>query len=228
MGVLTIDCGQQERPTGKEENLAVETAVTSDPELIRRMLAGDERAFEAFFNAYFPRVYRFALPRLNGDVDATREVVQATLEKAIRKLEGFRGESGLFTWICQICRNEIVDYIRATRRMRHVVLIDDEPELRAVIESLEAPEEFDLAKSYGRAEAARIVRVVLDRLPSSYGDALEWKYIEGQSVEDIGKRLGIGTIAAQSLLARARRAFREGLESVFGADVSDVASGLGT
>ena len=167
-------------------------------------------------------------PRLNGDVDATREIVQITLEKAIRKLGTFRGESGLFTWICQICRNEIVDHIRAERRMRHVVLIDDQPELRAAVESIEAPEEFDLVKSYGRAESARLVRVVLDRLPASYGDALEWKYIEGQSVETIGERLGIGTTAAQSLLARARRAFREGLESVFGADAADVASGLGT
>jgi RNA polymerase sigma-70 factor (ECF subfamily) len=206
----------------------MEPAVTSDPQLIRRMLAGDERAFEAFFNAYFPRLYRFALPRLNGDVDATREIVQHTLGKAIRKLESFRGESGLFTWICQICRNEIVDYIRAERRMRHVVLIDDQPELRAAVESIEAPEEFDLVKGYGREEAARLVRVVLDRLPASYGDALEWKYIEGESVEIIGERLGIGTTAAQSLLARARRAFRESLESVFGADAADVAAGLGT
>ncbi|HKX98984.1 MAG TPA: RNA polymerase sigma factor [Steroidobacteraceae bacterium] len=206
----------------------MEPAVTSDPQLIRRMLAGDERAFEAFFNAYFPRLYRFALPRLNGDVDATREIVQSTLGKAIRKLESFRGESGLFTWICQICRNEIVDYIRAERRMRHVVLIDDQPELRAAVESIEAPDEFDLVKGYGREEAARLVRVVLDRLPASYGDALEWKYIEGETVETIGERLGIGTTAAQSLLARARRAFRESLESVFGADAADVASGLGT
>jgi RNA polymerase sigma-70 factor (ECF subfamily) len=206
----------------------MEPAVTSDPQLIRRMLAGDERAFEAFFNAYFPRLYRFALPRLNGDVDATREIVQNTLGKAIRKLESFRGESGLFTWICQICRNEIVDYIRAERRMRHVVLIDDQPELRAAVESIEAPEEFDLVKGYGREEAARLVRVVLDRLPASYGDALEWKYIEGESVEIIGERLGIGTTAAQSLLARARRAFRESLESVFGADAADLAAGLGT
>ena len=202
--------------------------VTSDPLLIRRMLAGDERAFETFFNGYFPRVYRFALPRLNGDADATKAIVQSTLEKAIRRLETFRGESGLFTWVCQICRNEIVDHIRAERRMRHVVLIDDQPELRAAVESLEAPDEFDVVKSYGRAESARLVRIVLDRLPSGYGDALEWKYIEGESVETIGERLGIGTTAAQSLLARARRAFRESLESVFGADAADVASGLGT
>lgn len=206
----------------------MEPAATSDPQLIRRMLAGDERAFDAFFNAYFPRLYRFALPRLNGDVDATREIVQVTLGKAIRKLETFRGESGLFTWICQICRNEIVDHIRARRRMRHVVLIDDRPELRAAVEAIEAPEEFDLVRSYGRDEAARLVRVVLDRLPANYGDALEWKYVEGHSVETIGERLGIGTTAAQSLLARARRAFRESLEGVFGADAADIAAGLGT
>jgi RNA polymerase sigma-70 factor (ECF subfamily) len=211
-----------------DKTRAMDPEVTSDPLLIQRMLAGDERAFETFFNGYFPRIYRFALPRLNGDADATRAIVQSTLEKAIRRLETFRGESGLFTWVCQICRNEIVDHIRAERRMRHVVLIDDQPELRAAVESLEAPDEFDVVKSYGRAESARLVRVVLDRLPSGYGDALEWKYIEGESVETIGERLGIGTTAAQSLLARARRAFRESLESVFGADAADVASGLGT
>jgi RNA polymerase sigma-70 factor (ECF subfamily) len=68
---------------------------------------------------------------------------------------------------------------------------------------------------------------VLDRLPANYGDALEWKYLEGDSVESIGRRLGIGTTAAQSLLARARIAFREGLEAVFGAEAADIASTLG-
>ena len=95
------------------------------------------------------------------------------------------------------------------------------------VESIEAPEEFDLVRSYGRDEAARLVRAVLDRLPANYGDALEWKYLEGHSVEAIGQRLGIGTTAAQSLLARARIAFREGLESVFGAEAADVAASLG-
>jgi RNA polymerase sigma-70 factor (ECF subfamily) len=205
----------------------MEQPLADDQQLIGRMLAGDERAFEAFFNAYFGRVYRFALPRLNGDVEATQEVVQSTLSKAIRKIADFRGESGLFTWICQICRHEVVDHIRARRRSRHVVLIDDQPELRMAIESVEAPEEYDLVKSYGRAEVGRLVRTVLDRLPASYGDALEWKYIEGHSVEVIGERLGIGTTAAQSLLARARIAFREALEKVFGAEAGDIAASLG-
>jgi RNA polymerase sigma-70 factor, ECF subfamily len=201
--------------------------MSGDAELIRGMLAGDERAFEAFFDAYFARVYRFALPRLNGDVEAARDVVQATLAKAMRGLAGFRGESGMFTWICGICRNEVVEFLRARKRGGNLTLIDDHPELRAAVESIEAPEEYDLVRSYGREETARLVRVVLDRLPAGYGDALEWKYLEGDSVESIGRRLGIGTIAAQSLLARARAAFRESLESVFGAEAADIAAGLG-
>lgn len=205
----------------------VDQALADDKQLIRRLLAGDEQAFEAFFNAYFARVYRFALPRLNGDTEAAQEVVLSALTKAMRSLSDFRGESALFTWICQICRNEVVDHIRARRRSRHVVLIDDQPELRQAIESIEAPEEYDLVKNYGRSETGRLVRVVLDRLPNAYGDALEWKYIEGESVEAIGERLGIGTTAAQSLLARARIAFREALEKVFGAEAADIASSLG-
>jgi len=202
--------------------------MSEEKQLIQRMLGGDEQAFEAFFNAYFPRVYRFALPRLNGDVEAAREVVQAALAKAMRRIGDFRGESALFTWICQICRREAVDYIRSRRRhVKHLVLIDDRPELRSAIEAIEAPEDYDLVRQYGRAEVGRLVRVVLDRLPSNYGDALEWKYMEGSSVEEIGERLGIGTIAAQSLLARARIAFREALEQVFGAEAADIAASLG-
>jgi RNA polymerase sigma-70 factor (ECF subfamily) len=191
--------------------------------LVRRMLAGEERAFTAFFDGYFARLYRFALPRLNSDAQAAREVVQATLTKAMRRLADFRGEAALFTWLCQICRREVVDYLRAHKRYsERVVLIEDSAELRAAIESIEAPEEFDVARSYGRDELGRMVRSVLDRLPPRYGDALEWKYVEGRSVEEIGALLGIGHTAAQSLLARAREAFRQALETVFGAAARDI------
>jgi RNA polymerase sigma-70 factor (ECF subfamily) len=74
----------------------------------------------------------------------------------------------------------------------------------------------------------RLVHAVLDRLPNRYGEALEWKYVEGRSVEEIGDRLGIGHTAAQSLLARARVAFRDGLEAVFGASAADVLASLET
>jgi RNA polymerase sigma-70 factor, ECF subfamily len=207
--------------------LSVDRPLADESELIRRMLAGEQRAFDAFFDGHFGRLFRFALPRLGGDAEATREVVQATLGKAMRKLAHYRGEAALFTWLCQICRREVVDHLRAhLRHADRIVLIDDQPDLRAAIESIAAPEEYDLVKTHGRAEVGRLVQTVLDRLPSRYGDALEWKYVEGHSVEEIGQRLGIGHAAAQSLLARARTAFRDALESVFGAAAADIAASL--
>jgi RNA polymerase sigma-70 factor (ECF subfamily) len=191
------------------------------------MLSGDESAFSAFFESYFARLYRFALPRLNGDVEAAQEVVQAVLGKAMRKLASFRGEAAMFTWLCQICRREVVDYLRAHRRhAARIVLIDDQPHLRDAIEAIEAPEEFDLIKSSSKSELGRLVQAVLDRLPARYADALEWKYVEGLSVEEIAQRLGMGQIAVQSMLARARISFREALEQVFGAKAEHIVAGL--
>ena len=152
-------------------------------------------------------------------------MVQASLGKAMRKLASFRGEAALFTWLCQICRREIADHVRTQQRhAQRVVLMDDRPEVRAAVEALEAPEEYDLVRNCGRAEVGQLVKSVLDRLPARYGDALEWKYVEGRSVEEIGTQLGIGHTAAQSLLARARIAFREALEQVFGAAADDIAT----
>jgi RNA polymerase sigma-70 factor (ECF subfamily) len=195
----------------------------TDRELVQGMLAGQESAFQQFFATYFPRIYRFALPRVNRDVEACKEVVQATLTKAVRNLAGFRGEAALFSWLCQICRRQIVDYLRAGQRQsERIVLIEDSPELRAALESVEAPMEDEPQNQYGAAETRQLVQSVLDRLPSRYGDVLEWKYVEGCSVEEIAARLGVGQIAAQSLLARSRNAFSEAVETVFGSTADEV------
>ncbi len=187
------------------------------------MLAGEQDAFTAFFESHFPRVFRFALPRLGGDEDLAKDVVQRTMIKAMRKLSQFRGDAALFTWTCQICRREIADQLRSSRRgSARVILIEDSDEVRAALDSVAAPAGDDPLRRCDRAELTRMIHSILDRLPGRYGDALEWKYIEGQSVEEIGARLGIGQTAAQSLLARARVAFREGLEAVFGASAVDV------
>lgn len=201
--------------------------LTESADLVPAMLQGDERAFTRFFDSYFPRVYRFALPRLNGDAEAAADVVQATLVKAMRKLADFRGEASLFTWVCQICRHEVVDYLRREgRHSNRVVLMDDSPEVRAAVDAIAGPEMLEPVQQYSQAEVRRLVRSVLDRLPPRYGDALEMKYVEGLSVEDIAARMGLGATAVQSLLARARVAFRDALESVFGAAATDVLAGL--
>jgi len=198
-----------------------------DRQLVQAMLAGDERAFREFFEIFFPRVYRFALPRVRRNEDVAKDVVQATLIKAMRKLGDWRGEASLFTWLCQICRREVADHVRSQQRhASKVVLIEDSEEVRAALETIEAPAADDPLRRANGAELKRLVHAVLDRLPHRYGEALELKYVEGHSVEEIGERLGIGQTAAQSLLARARVAFREGLEAVFGASAADVLASL--
>lgn len=181
-----------------------------DKQLAKRLLAGDQKTFDRFFDDNFARLYRFALARLNGDIDAAQEVAQVTMTRAIRKLSTYRAEAAMFTWLCAICRNEMSDWLRKQGRYReHIVLTEDFPEVQAVVDSFATPIEESPEANYQRLEAARLIQVALDRLPPKYGDVLEWKYVEGHTVKEIAVRLEIGQEAAQSLIARAKRAFAE-------------------
>ncbi len=181
-----------------------------DKRLVKQLLAGDQRAFDRFFEENFARLYRFAIARLSDDPEGAREVVQITLTRAARKLDTFRAESALFTWLCAICRNEVSDWLRRQGRYRdHIVLVEDFPEVQAAVDSFQAPLEDSPERHYERVEAMRLIQVALDRLPAKYGDVLEWKYVEGHSVKEISAKLDIGAEATQSLLARAKRAFAD-------------------
>jgi len=181
-----------------------------DKKLVKRLLAGDERAFSQFFDDNFSRLYRFALTRLSNDPESTREIVQSVLSKSLQKIHTYRAESALFTWLCVICRNEIIDWARKNECYRkNIVLTEDLPEIRAVVESLVAPTGTDPTRLYEKHEVCRLIQVALDTLPPKYGDALEWKYIEGHSVKEIAARMNLSPQAAQSLLARAKISFRE-------------------
>jgi len=102
----------------------VKDTETADLELVKRMLSGSDEAFTEFFEGQFPRLYRFALVRLNRDADAAEEVVQSVMCRAISKLESYRGEAMLFTWLCTFCRHEISDW----RRRSGMPLSDTLPE----------------------------------------------------------------------------------------------------
>ena len=106
-----------------------------DPQLVQRMRSGDERAFDEFFDAYFPRLFHFAVRRL-GNEDAAEDVVQAALIIATRKIGTWRGEAALFTWLCTICRHELSAYWARTGRQPVTLPLDDHPDIRAQIESL--------------------------------------------------------------------------------------------
>jgi RNA polymerase sigma-70 factor (ECF subfamily) len=181
----------------------------SDLDLARRVLAGDETASDAFFADYFPRLYRFARIRLGGDDTAAEEVVQVTLIRAVRKLHTYRGEAALFTWLCTLCRREIGAWARRKGRAAEVSLADDLPAVQAMLAAASALAQPDPEIEARRRELSHLVQLTLDQLPGRYGQVLEWKYVQELSVGDISGRLGIGYKAAESLLTRARQAFRD-------------------
>jgi RNA polymerase sigma-70 factor (ECF subfamily) len=171
------------------------------------MLAGDEAAFARFAEEYLPVLHRFARRHLE-DPEAAREIVQATACKVIAKLATFRGESGLSTWMCACCRNEIAAHFRRRSRRPAEVELTDETAASGAWPGSGGPPgpEQELL----RRERADLVHAALDALPPRYGRVLEWKYLEQVPVEEIAARLGVGPKAAESLLSRARESFRGG------------------
>lgn len=175
------------------------TVVEEERNLVSRMRAGDEEAFRTFADHYVPALYRFAAARLNNQHELTGEVVQTTLLKFIEKLETFRGEAALFTWLCAFCRNEIAGHFRRQNPARNAGNV----EMMDIVATSPDPEAALLANETGNR-----VHDVLDHLPPQYASVLEWKYAEGLSVREIAGRLRVGEKAAESLLTRARTAFR--------------------
>src|SRR5687768_1311940 len=176
------------------------------------MLGGDEAAFDEFFADYFPRLFRFAVLRLR-DQDTAEDLVQNSLIAAVRHVGSWRGEATLFTWLCTICRREISAWEKRTSRRVTVSIAEDDRGLRAALESIGAAADAPDTE-LARADTGRIVQLALDHLPPRYSRALEWKYLEDLSVNDIAGRLQCTPKAAESLLTRARNAFRDAFAAV--------------
>jgi RNA polymerase sigma-70 factor (ECF subfamily) len=185
-----------------------------DRQLIERLRAGDESGFKAFFDEYFDRLYRFAMSRTRGDADLSQEAAQRTLCRAVRRLDSFRGEAALFTWLAQICRNELADMAEIARRdAGRTVSLDADERVRERIESEVADPSADPSAAPEAEDTSRLIREVLDSLPGRYGEVLEWKYLDELSVEQIATRLRSSFESAQSTLQRARVSLRSALLS---------------
>lgn len=197
-------------PTATSSIRASETipvqATEEERELVRKMIAGDEAAFDAFANHYIPALHRFAGSKLRGDPELTRDVVQSTICKVIDKLDTYRGEAALFVWLCRCCLNEIAGHYRRQKSRPTLVEADDETfEWTYPNASSSAP---DPEQTLLGNETGQLVHLALDHLPPRYAAVLEWKYLEDASVNEIAERLQVGSKAAESVLTRARKAFR--------------------
>ncbi len=189
--------------------------VVKDRSLAAKVAAGDQAAFDAFFKEYFPRLFRFTLTRVDNNEELAEEIVQRTMCIVVRKMGSFRGEALLFTWLCQICRNETNAVFRQRKiEMREDVPIEDHPGVQAALESV-AADDGRPESAMRREEIANFVRVTLEHLPSKYAQALELKYVQGYSVKEIATSLNVGEKAAESILTRSRVAFKERFKAIW-------------
>lgn len=177
----------------------------------RRALKGDADAVRAFADAVLEPLYRFCLYRVGRNTHLCEEVVQETLVRALRDLERYdptRSGGNVFPWLTGLARNEISRVLNRERGMISLeslwARMDQELlDLYARLESEPLGEDVLV-----REETRELVNATMSQLPDHYRQALEAKYVDGQSVRDLAELWHTTEKAAESQLTRARKAFK--------------------
>jgi len=170
--------------------------------LRQAVLAGDERAWRTWYDESFAGLHAYVLWRCAGLRDFADEVVQETWLTAVRRIRDFDPERGSFaSWLhgiaAHLLRNHFRREVRRNgRHGRHGRLAARPAETAAA--------EADLQR---REEAGRVARA-LAALPDRYEAVLRAKYLDGRSVQEIAAAWDETPKAVESLLTRARQAFR--------------------
>jgi RNA polymerase sigma-70 factor, ECF subfamily len=173
----------QERPDEVRER-AVRDAV----------LAGDRAAWRSWYDAHFDPLAAYARWRCGGLNDLADDVIQETWLTAVRRLRSFDPSKGTFgAWLCGIASNAARNALRSRKRRRETPLVAD----RA------APD----------GQTPERVAAALAALPEHYEAVLRAKYLDRRTVDEIAADRGESAKAVESLLTRARQAFREAYES---------------
>ena len=170
----------------------------SDNELIRLVLAGDSAGARDMYDAHVDRVYRLCF-RMAGEDHLAQDFTQETFVRAFTKLESFRGESSLGTWICAIATSVTLNGLRKVKRLR-----ERETDLH---------DELLPSASAGRVEPdlRRRLERAIDGLPEGYRTVFIMHDLEGFTHEEIGVALGVQSGTSKSQLFRARARLREEL-----------------
>jgi RNA polymerase sigma-70 factor (ECF subfamily) len=174
--------------------------MTDDPEVWREralrdaVLAGDAAAWGRWLGEAFAPVADYVRWRCGGLADLADDAVQETWLVAARRLGSFDPARARFAaWVCGIAGNVVRNHLRARTRHR-----------RRTRPLAEAP-----AASVPDADRAERVALALARLSDRHERALRAKYLARMSVAEIAADWGETEKAVESLLTRARQAFRE-------------------
>ena len=164
------------------------------------VLAGDEIAWQTWYDETFPGLYAFVRWRCADLNDWADDIVQETWLTAIRRIRAFDPDQASFAdWLRGIAAN----LLRNQLRKRHSA-----PSLNGRPAALARADRTvpDERRNRDRAEQ---IALALSRLPERYEAALRAKYLDQQSVAQMADAWNETPKAVESLLTRAREAFRQ-------------------
>ena len=172
---------------------------TDDRALVERVRGGDLAAFEELYRAHAGRLYSVAYRMLGNQADA-EDLLQDIFLAAHRKLDSFRGESALGTWLYRLATNLCLDHLRsrAARTNQLTDALDDEPAAAD-------------AGSRGLADRT-VTRMDLERalaqLPDGCRAAFVLHDVEGLEHREVAEALGIAEGTSKSQVHKARLRLR--------------------
>ena len=171
---------------------------------------------EQVFRDYGPRVYNLARRMLGNDADA-EDVTQDVLLQVVRKLDTFRGESEVMTWLHRVTVNAALAHRRKrARREEHEVhdplnkFLEDGHHAHSVGPWSVTPDRVAESR-----ETTALIERAIDRLPELYRDVYVLADVEGLPNATIGDMLGLSLPAVKSRLHRGRLLMRDALAPHF-------------
>ena len=194
-------------------------AIADDAELVRRAIARDGAAFRTIMTRNNRRLYRVARGILRNDSEA-EDVVQEAYVKAFARLDQFRGDSGLTTWLTRITINEALQRLRRERAASELGLSEPQRTGAQIIKFPESASD-DPERTMAQREILQLVERATDDLPDSFRIVFMARVIEGMSVEETAELLDLQPETVKTRLHRARQLVRKQLESQIGPVLMD-------
>jgi RNA polymerase sigma-70 factor (ECF subfamily) len=174
----------------------------SDRELVDQILAGSGDHFDMLYEAYFPRVYRFALKRLR-DTGEAEDVTQEVFMTLLSALSSYKGDSALIVWIFGITRNKVNRRFRGLRPRFESIEGGEAAEVAA--EAAPTDDTVDARRMLGRCEEA-----IENDLTPLQRHIFQLKHLRQQPIRAIAEALGKSEDAIKANLYRMRRSIAEG------------------
>jgi RNA polymerase sigma-70 factor (ECF subfamily) len=174
----------------------------SDRELVDQILAGSSEHFDMLYEAYFPRVFRFALKRLRDNGEA-EDVTQEVFMTLLSALSSYKGDSSLIVWIFGITRNKVNRRFRGVRP--RLESIDGGEVAELVSETASTDDTVDARRMLSLCEAA-----IENDLTPLQRHIFQLKHLRQQPIRSIAQALGKSEDAIKANLYRMRRSIADG------------------